>query len=122
MSNDTRTTTPHREQYTAMTDNPTTAPCRKCHTPIRPDAQRCPACGYDPDPGALGTLVFWVVMLPWAAVGLLLVVGAVAGTITGSLSTAATLGALLASVVVFGLPWWYVARHWKRTRLTATQT
>jgi len=97
-----------------------TAPCRECTESIPAAARRCPLCGYDPSPGLLGTigaLLAW----PFAALGALLVVTALGAFVTGALSGGETVGALGATAVTFGLPWWYILRHRRKKRETATE-
>lgn len=94
-----------------MTDG--TSTCRQCKSEVPPDATRCPACGYDPSPGILGTLAYWLA-LPFAAIGALLVLTAVLGTLAGALTVGEAVGGVFAAAVLFG-PAWYVV-HWARAK------
>lgn len=88
------------DSVSSNSDAPDTAPCRKCTTSIPVEADRCPACGYEPGPGILGGIVMWVsgmlasVFLTIAITSLLVIVtgfpildGLIVFTFTGGIGT-----------------------------------
>ena len=51
-------------------ENTETAPCKKCNSMITTQADRCPECGHEPGPGAIGVLVMGVVSIAGLLSGL----------------------------------------------------
>lgn len=89
------------ESYTMMSDTDRDTYCRKCNSRINANATRCPACGYDPSPGVLGTLAL-VLAAPFAALGALIGVTTLLGFVTLQLSAVDAVGVLVATTLLFG--------------------
>jgi len=79
-------------------ENTETAPCKKCNSMITTEADRCPECGHEPGPGAIGVLfmgAFVIVGLLFGLFAMVSFIGAFIGAgVVGSLLLSAVTGVI----------------------------